>query len=96
MHDSKEIQIGVLQDLIDKMRSMDGEKMRPPKAVELSVSDLKPEPGEGTPEEEKQDLGELAHVGGNDMHGGGADDEELSPEDAAIIEELLGGKEHEA
>jgi hypothetical protein len=96
MHDSNDVKVEVLQDLIDHMKRLEGGKMRP-KEVELSVSSMKPEPGEGSPEEEKQDLAEGDH-GMSDSEVaeglGEKSDGDLTPEEASILEELLGDHEH--
>lgn len=42
MIDSHEIKLGVLQDLMDKMRELDGDRIKP-KGVEIEVSSMKPE-----------------------------------------------------
>lgn len=105
MINSKEVQMDVLKDLIEKMRDLEGSKLRP-KAVEVSMTSLKPEPGEGTPEEEHQDAmegetpdvmeGKTDEIQGEGAQRMGQDDphgDDLTPEEERIIEELLQEKE---
>jgi hypothetical protein len=92
MVNSQEIKLGVLEELMEKMRDLEGSKMRP-KAVEVAVSSSKPMGEEGEPELEAKDLmtgkpdGMSAERGDAD-----ADGDELSPEDIAVLEQLFGDR----
>jgi hypothetical protein len=80
--DEHAIKIGLLQDLMDKMRDADGERIRP-KAVEVEVSAEKPLEMEGKTDD----------ITGNSDYKEGDD---LSPEDVAILGQLFGDKDDEA
>ena len=77
MHDPK---LAVLEELMEKMKELDGDKIRP-KAVGVSVSSEKPE------------LEAIEHGAGG-MHAE-PDGDELSPEDMAILDSLFGDKSKE-
>ena len=94
---SNDVKLNVLQDLMDKMRQMDGEKIRP-KPVAVAI-EAKPETesDEGTPEEEAHDVMEGKSDDIAPEHSQHGDGEELSPEDLEILEQLFSGHDkHEA
>lgn len=100
-----EIRQQVLQELMEKMREMEGEKLRP-KVMEASVTAVKPGMEEGSPEEEKMESPEAEHaeedmgVGDSkimaDMNPGDGegmprkDEEDMSDDDMGVLERMFG------
>jgi hypothetical protein len=96
--DEFEMKSKVLQDLINEMKNSDGMRLKP-KAVEVSVSSVKPgleldkESHEG--DEGQEDLhpdDKESLMSGDHQE---PDGDELSPEDMSMLEHLLGGSEEE-
>lgn len=98
MHDSQMMEHEdprdtVLKDLMDKMRALEGSKIHP-KAVEVSVSAMKPE---GMPEgmemqHEAEDhaMDHSSMPMDGDKMGDKEDEDEMSPEDMQMLEHMFG------
>lgn len=88
-----EAKINCLEELIEEMRSMDGDKLKP-KAVEIEMTTMKPKSEDETMGESPMvALGKTDDIVG---HGESSDGDELSPEDMAILDHMYGNEdEHE-